>query len=138
MAKRKTPKVEKIVDLKPEKITEEQLKKVQETVSGLNQCNFEIGGLEVQKHELLHKATETRTILAKLQAEFVEQYGTFDVNINRKLILFFYYITNSMSTINLLTNSIVHSIVFIIFSYANLSYQFCHCLLGLVWNFHNL
>tara|TARA_R100000808_G_scaffold21754_1_gene47050 strand:- start:19 stop:318 length:300 start_codon:yes stop_codon:yes gene_type:complete len=86
MAKRKTPKKEKIVDLKPEKITDEQLKKVQETVSGLNQCNFEIGGLEVQKHELLHKATETRTTLAKLQAEFVDQYGTFDININDGII----------------------------------------------------
>ena len=86
MAKRKTPKKEKIVDLTPEKITDEQLKKVQETVGSLNQCNFEIGSLETQKHELLHKATETRTILAKLQAEFVEQYGTFDININDGII----------------------------------------------------
>ena len=86
MGKRKTPKKEKIVDLKPEKITDEQLKKVQETVGSLNQCNFEIGSLETQKHELLHKATETRTILAKLQAEFVEQYGTFDININDGII----------------------------------------------------
>ena len=38
MAKRKTPKAEKVIDLTPkaEKITEEQLKKVQETVNNLN------------------------------------------------------------------------------------------------------
>tara|TARA_R100001594_G_scaffold40358_1_gene72215 strand:- start:848 stop:1147 length:300 start_codon:yes stop_codon:yes gene_type:complete len=82
MAKRKTPKVDKVIDLKPEKITDEQLKKVQDTVSSLNQCNFEIGSLEAQKHELLHKTSEHRIVLAKLQAEFVEKYGTFDVNIN--------------------------------------------------------
>ena len=37
-------KKEKVVDLKPkaEKITDEQLRRVQETVSSLNQCNFEI------------------------------------------------------------------------------------------------
>ena len=68
---------EEIVDLKPENISEEQLKKIQDQV-------------------------------------------------NRIFIFFFYYITNSMSTINFLTYSIMHSVLFIIFTYSDFSNQFAH------------
>jgi len=74
---------EKIVDLKPkaEKITEEQLKKVQETVNGINRGNLEIGSMEVKKHEMMHGIAGLRDQLKVLQAEFEKEYGTFDVNI---------------------------------------------------------
>ena len=83
MAKRKTPKMEKVVDLTPkaEKITEEQLKKVQETVNNLNRSQMEIGQMESRKHEMLHGVAGLRDDLAKLQTEFQKDYGTFDVNI---------------------------------------------------------
>ena len=83
MAKRKTPKAEKVIDLTPkaEKITEEQLKKVQETVNNLNRSQIEIGQLESRKHEMLHGVAGLRDDLAKLQTEFQKDYGTFDVNI---------------------------------------------------------
>jgi len=83
MAKRKTPKAEKVIDLTPktEKITEEQLKKVQETVSNLNKSQMEIGHAESRKHELLHSVAGLRDELGKLQIEFQKEYGTFDINI---------------------------------------------------------
>ena len=83
MAKRKTPKAEKVIDLTPkaEKITDEQLKKVQETVNNLNRSQIEIGQLESRKHEMLHRVASLRDNLAKLQTEFQKDYGTFDVNI---------------------------------------------------------
>ena len=83
MAKRKTPKAEKVIDLTPktEKITDEQLKKVQETVNNLNRSQIEIGQLESRKHEMLHGVAGLRDDLAKLQTEFQKDYGTFDVNI---------------------------------------------------------
>ena len=83
MAKRKTPKTEKVIDLTPkaEKITDEQLKKVQETVNNLNRSQIEIGQLESRKHEMLHGVAGLRDDLAKLQTEFQKDYGTFDVNI---------------------------------------------------------
>ena len=82
MAKRKTKK-EKVIDLKPkaEKITEEQLKKVQETVNDINRSQLEIGSIEAKKHELLHKVSHFRDILSLLQKEFEKEYGTFDINI---------------------------------------------------------
>ena len=82
MAKRKTKK-EKIVDLKPkpEKITDEQLKKVQNTVNGINRSQLEVGSMEVRKHELMHNVAGLRDELVVLQSEFEKDYGTYDVNI---------------------------------------------------------
>ena len=83
MAKRKTPKAEKVVDLTPkaEKITDEQLKKVQEVINNLNRTQMEIGQMESRKHELLHGAAGLKDNLSKLQVEFQKEYGTIDINI---------------------------------------------------------
>ena len=87
MAKTKTKK-EKVVDLKPkaEKITDEQLKKVQDTVNNLNRSQLEIGSMEVKKHELMHQVAGLRDELTVLQGEFEKAYGTFDINIQDGMI----------------------------------------------------
>ena len=74
---------EKIVDLKakPEKITDEQLTKVQDTVNSINRAQLEIGNIEVRKHEMMHKIAGLRDNLTLLQNEFEKEYGTFDVDI---------------------------------------------------------
>ena len=76
-------KKEKIVDLKPkaEKITDEQLKKVQDAVNNLNRGQLEIGSMEVRKHEVMHNLAGLRDKLTALQSEFEKEYGTFDINI---------------------------------------------------------
>ena len=83
MAKRKTPKADKIVDLKPkaEKITDEQLKKLQGTVNNLNRLQLEVGMLESKKHNMLHSIARLSDELTLMQNEFEKDYGTFDVNI---------------------------------------------------------
>ena len=83
MAKRKTPKAENVIDLKPKakKITDEQLKKVQDTVNNLNRTQMEIGQLETKKHESLHSVAVFRDKLTVLQSEFEKEYGTIDINI---------------------------------------------------------
>ena len=76
-------KKEKVVDLKPkaEKITDEQLKKVQDTVNNLNRSQLEIGSMELKKHEMMHQIAGLRDGLTVLQGEFEKEYGTFDINI---------------------------------------------------------
>ena len=83
MAKRKTAKAEKIVDLKPkaEKITEEQLKKVQGTVNAINRSQLDLGILESRKHQLLHAIDTIQDQLKVMQGEFEKEYGTYDINI---------------------------------------------------------
>ena len=67
--------------VKPEKITDEQLKKVQDTVNNLNRSQLEIGSMEVKKHELMHQVAGLRDGLTVLQSEFEKDYGTYDINI---------------------------------------------------------
>ena len=79
-------KKEKIIELKPEKITDKQLKKVQDTVNNLNRSQLEIGSMELKKHEIMHQMAGLRDELTVLQGEFEKEYGTFDINIQDGII----------------------------------------------------
>ena len=75
-------KKEKVVDLKPTSITEDELKKVQEIVSRINKAQMDIGQLESRKHQALHYIAGINDELTLLQEELKKEYGTIDVNIN--------------------------------------------------------
>ena len=74
-------KIKELKGVKPEKITEEQLKKVQDTVNNINRAQLEIGSVELKKHEMMHQIAGLRDELTLLQTEFDKEYGTFDINI---------------------------------------------------------
>mgnify|MGYP003119854352 CR=1 FL=1 len=74
-------KIKELKGIKPEKITEGQLKRVQDTVNSINRGQLEIGSLEIKKHEMMHNIAGFRDELTLLQTEFDKEYGTFDVNI---------------------------------------------------------
>tara|TARA_R100001082_G_scaffold103395_1_gene74065 strand:+ start:32 stop:316 length:285 start_codon:yes stop_codon:yes gene_type:complete len=78
----------KTVDLKPkaDKISDEQLKKLQATISDMNRMHVEIGRIESQKQNLLLSLVHPQKALKDLQDEFIKDYGTFDININNGLI----------------------------------------------------
>jgi hypothetical protein len=81
MAKNTSKKIKELKGIKPEKITDEQLKKVQSAVNGINKTQFELGTMELKKHEMMHSIAGLRDELTLLQAEFEKDYGTFDINI---------------------------------------------------------
>mgnify|MGYP003657328809 CR=1 FL=1 len=81
MAKNTSKKIKELKGIKPEKITNEQLKKVQDTVNNINRAQLEIGSIELKKHEMMHQIAGLRSELTLLQGEFEKEYGTFDVNI---------------------------------------------------------
>jgi len=81
MAKGTNAKIKELKGIKPERITEDQLKKVQETVNNLNRSQLEIGSMEIKKHEMMHQVAGLRDGLTVLQSEFEKEYGTFDINI---------------------------------------------------------
>ena len=86
MAKGTNAKIKELKGIKPEKITNEQLNKVQDSVNNINKVQLEIGSIEVRKHELMHGLTTYRERLAELQTEFEKDYGTFDINIQDGII----------------------------------------------------
>ena len=82
MAKTKEKK-EKLVDLKPkaEKVTDEQLKKIQSIVDRINSAQMNIGQLEARKHQILHMIAGVNDELTLLQDTLEKEYGTNDINI---------------------------------------------------------
>ena len=81
MGKGTNAKIKELKGIKPEKITDEQLKKVQDTVNSINRAQLEIGSVELKKHEMMHQIAGLRDELTLLQTEFDKEYGTFDINI---------------------------------------------------------
>ena len=83
MAKTKgtNAKIKELKGIKPEKISDFHLQKMQSLVNNLNRSQIEIGGIELRKHELIHGVSSLREDLTLLQTDFDKEYGTIDVNI---------------------------------------------------------
>ena len=64
-----------------DKITEEQLKSIQDLVGQINNGQLQIGQLETQKHTLLHQIAEVQKGLKDFQDELEKEYGKVNVNI---------------------------------------------------------
>tara|TARA_B100000902_G_scaffold281290_1_gene267184 strand:+ start:1351 stop:1656 length:306 start_codon:yes stop_codon:yes gene_type:complete len=75
-------KIKELKGIKPEKVTDEQLKRIQETVSIINRAHSEIGTIETKKHALMHQVSASQEVLHTLQTELEKEYGTVDININ--------------------------------------------------------
>jgi hypothetical protein len=71
----------KVADLRPEKISDEQLKELQQIAGTINKLQFDIGNVEAQKHSLLHTLFQGNDRLNEMRSAFTEQYGTSDINI---------------------------------------------------------
>ena len=80
-AKGTSAKIKELKGIKPEKITDEQLTKVQDAVNSINRVQLEIGSIELKKHEMMHGIAGLRDQLKVLQDEFQKEYGTFDIDI---------------------------------------------------------
>ena len=74
-------KKEKVVDLKPTNVTDEQLKAIQDIVSPINNIHMELGRIESRKHVLCHDIVNLQDKLQVVQKELEDQYGTVNVNI---------------------------------------------------------
>ena len=72
---------EKVVDLKPQNITTDELQNLQNLVNAVNRAQMEIGSIESRKHNLLHQVTGLQTQMATMQKTFEEVYGKVDINI---------------------------------------------------------
>jgi len=62
------------------KITAEELETLQKSVNGINQIQMQIGGIELQKNEMIQNLNVLRAGLQEQQAKLTETYG--DVNVS--------------------------------------------------------
>ena len=63
------------------KITEEQLKQLQEQEGKRNAIKHDIGLLETQKHALLHAFANIQEEQDKLKVQLEDEYGKINVNL---------------------------------------------------------
>jgi len=86
MAKGTTAKIKELKGIKPEKITDDQLSKIQEVINNLNRAQMEIGSIESRKHSLLHHVSSLQEDLSSVQKELEKAYGTDNINIHSGVI----------------------------------------------------
>jgi polyribonucleotide nucleotidyltransferase len=75
-----------IEDIRPEKITDEQLEKVQSVINEINRAQMELGQMETKKHAVLHHISSLQEAVGGIREEFEKEYGTADVNIQDGII----------------------------------------------------
>jgi flagellar biosynthesis chaperone FliJ len=63
------------------KISTEQLEKLQNFVNALNNGVMLLGTIEKQKHELLHQVAQVEGELKGFQKELEDQYGKISINV---------------------------------------------------------
>jgi len=83
MAKRKTPKAEKVINLtpKPEKITDVELNSLQSTVKAIDHITVDVGNIEIKKYALLKALENTQKQIEEMRKNFYKEYGTDNINI---------------------------------------------------------
>tara|TARA_R100000231_G_scaffold112915_2_gene83753 strand:- start:65 stop:337 length:273 start_codon:yes stop_codon:yes gene_type:complete len=76
-------KKEKVIDLKPkvDKISDKHLSDLQKVVNTINAIQFNIGKIESQKHQLLHKLDEAQKGIQTMQDLLIKEYGSYDVSL---------------------------------------------------------
>jgi len=79
-------KIKELKGAKPEKITNEQLEKVQAVINDINKSQIEIGQMETKKHAIMHHISALQEAVGEIREEFEKEYGTADVNIQDGII----------------------------------------------------
>jgi len=79
-------KIKELKGIKAEKITEDQLKEVQDLINNINRSQMELGQMETKKHAMLHNVSMLQEGVGKVRDEFEKEYGTADVDIQTGII----------------------------------------------------
>ena len=79
-------KIKELKGVKPEKITDKELKQIQDIINIINRAQLEIGILETRKHGIQHNIAIEQDKLNLLQIDFEKEYGTSDINIQDGII----------------------------------------------------
>ena len=79
-------KIKELTGKKPEKISDEQLQKVQTLINDINKSQIELGQMDTRKHAILHHISSLQEAVGVVREEFEKEYGTADVNIQDGII----------------------------------------------------
>ena len=66
---------------KPEKITNEELNKIQNLIDTANRAQMQVGAMEIQKNDLLNRISAIQNQIALFRNEIQKSYGTDDFDV---------------------------------------------------------
>ena len=81
MAKNTSKKIKELKGIKPEKVTESELKDIQSLVGRINRLYSDIGKIESQKHNQLHALAGANDEMMLMQEKLMKEYKTTDIDI---------------------------------------------------------
>ena len=81
MAKNTSKKIKELKGVKPEKVTESELKDIQSLVGRINRLYSDIGKIESQKHNQLHALAGANDEMMLMQEKLMKEYKTTDIDI---------------------------------------------------------
>ena len=64
------------------KLKKDELTQLQAAVNKVNQVQLQVGGLELQKHELIHTMSSAQAELSSVQNILKDKYGDISVDIS--------------------------------------------------------
>ena len=81
----KKSKVEKRLS-KPERVTNEELNKIQNLIGAANKAQADIGNIEIQKHNILHQIATIQDQIVLFREDMNKAYGTDDIDIKTGVV----------------------------------------------------
>ena len=81
MAKNTSKKIKELKGIKPEKVDEQELARMQSSIKTIDQLTHEVGTIEVRKHALMKAMEYVQQRIEAFRGELMKKYGTDNVTI---------------------------------------------------------
>ena len=81
MAKNTSKKIKELKGIKPEKVDEQELARMQSSIKTIDQLTHEVGTIEVRKHALMKAMESVQQRIETFRTELYSKYGTDNINI---------------------------------------------------------
>ena len=82
MAKNTSKKIKELKGVKPEKVDEQELARMQASIKTIDQLTHEVGTIEVRKHALMKAMEAGQKRIETFRAELYYKYGTYNITIS--------------------------------------------------------
>ena len=81
MAKNTSKKIKELKGIKPEKVDEQELARLQSSIKTIDQLTHEVGTIEIRKHALMKAMESVQQRIEAFRGELMKKYGTDNVTI---------------------------------------------------------
>ena len=82
MAKNTSKKIKELKGIKPEKVDEQELARMQSSIKTIDQLTHEVGTIEVRKHALMKAMEAVQQRIEAFRNELHNKYGTDNITIS--------------------------------------------------------